>query len=188
MSTKKQSTLAAFGFTKSVFHRGQETVIDIPKTVSEDEYQLECVHCLQIFKNKQGLYVHMKCKHGNISTVEHLIHKDTSESQKYGETSGAPASTESTESEVIEILETTQTVENRQGSDVRKSFNNRFKASAIPHVENGEKAIDVAEKFNFSRVQISKWLKMKDTIFRAAVDENKKLRTRLKSTMSYTKL
>ena len=40
--SKKQATLAAFGFTKSVLHWGQETVIEMPKTVSnEAEYKLE---------------------------------------------------------------------------------------------------------------------------------------------------
>ena len=189
MSKKKQTTLAAFGFTKSVLHRGQETAIDIPKTVSEDEYQLECVHCPKTFKNQQGLSVHIKCKHGNISTEEQPIHEATSESQKSGETSRVPAQPESTESEVIEILETTQTVENRRGSDVRKSYNNRFKASAISLVENGDKAIDVAEKLKISRGQISKWLKKKDSIFAAAVDENKKMRTRLsKPSKKYNEL
>ena len=38
--SKKQTTLAAFGFTNSATHRGQKTTIDLPKTVSEETYKL----------------------------------------------------------------------------------------------------------------------------------------------------
>ena len=113
--SKKQATFAAFGFTKSVLHRGQETVIEMPKTVSnEAEYKLECLHSMQPFKTKQGLSVHIKCKHRNVTTGELLTHEAPCESQGSEETSGlaAPARS-SAESDVIEILETTPSVERR---------------------------------------------------------------------------
>ena len=50
--SKKQATLAASGFTKSLSHRGQETVIEIPKTASINEkYKLRCLYCMQTFEN-----------------------------------------------------------------------------------------------------------------------------------------
>ena len=190
-NVKEKATLTAFGFTKSVLHRGQETVIEMPKTVSnEAEYKLECLHCMQPFKTKQGLSVHIKCKHGNVTTGELLINEALCESQGSEETSGLAASAQSSaESEVIEILETTPSVERRRGRDVRKSINNRFKANTISFVESGEKAIDVAEHLNVSRGQISKWMKQKDEIVKAAVKEIKKMLTRLaKPSKKYNEL
>ena len=75
----------------------------------------------------------------------------------------------------IEILEPTPTVERRRGSDVRNSTTNNFKAKAVAAVDKGDEAIDVAGRLNVSRGQISKWLKMKDEIVHAAVDENKNM-------------
>ena len=80
------------------------------------------------------------------------------------ETSGLAMPAQSSESEVIETLESIPSVERRRGNDVRKSFNNRYKAHAIWLVERGEKAINVGEHLNVSRGQISKWLKLKDKI------------------------
>ena len=141
-------------------------------------------------KIKQGLSVHIKCKHGNVTTRELLTHEVPCESQVSEETSGLAAPAQSSaESEVIEILETTPSVERRRGRDVRKSINNRFNANAISLVESGEKAIDVAEHLNVSRGQISKWMKQKDEIVKAAVKENKKTLTRLaKPSKKYNEL
>ena len=187
--SKKQATFAAFGFTKSVLHKGQETAIEIPKTVSiEEKYKLKCLCCMQTFKNQQRLSVHIKCKHGNVNE-EQPTNETSLESQASGETSGLAMPAKSSESEVIKILETIPSVERRRGSDVRKSFNNRYKAHAISLVESGKKAIDVAEHLNVSRGQISKWLKLKDKILEAVVDENKKMLTRLsKPSKKYNEL
>ena len=73
------------------------------------------------------------------------------------------------------MLEPTPTVERCRGSDVRKSTTNNFKAKAVAAVEKGEKALAVASRLNVCRGQISKWLKMKDKIVHAAVDENKNM-------------
>ena len=70
--SKKQTTLAAFGFTKSATHRGQKTTIDLPKTVSEETYKLKCLLSMQGFKNQQGLSVYLKCKHESITAEDQL--------------------------------------------------------------------------------------------------------------------
>ena len=41
-SKKNQLTLAAFGYTKSVVHRGKETVVDIPLAVPDEYFKLKC--------------------------------------------------------------------------------------------------------------------------------------------------
>ena len=63
----KQTTLAAFNFTKSVEHRGEQTEINIPNYIGiETFFLIKCPHCDPKFKNKQGLGVHIKCLHGTL--------------------------------------------------------------------------------------------------------------------------
>ena len=89
----------------------------------------------------------------------------------------------------MEILETILSVERRRESDVRKSFNNRYKGHAISLVESGDKVIDVTEYLSVSRGHVSKWLKLKDKMLEAAVDENNKMLTRLsKPSKKYNEL
>lgn len=172
--SKKQSTLAAFGFTKTITHRGHDTTVDIPKKVPKETFKLTCQYCMQGFKNQQGLSVHVMCKHADTSaglqlpssTDEPLCESDTT----------------------AEILEPTPTVERRRGSDVRKSITNKLKLKAVAAVENGEKAIEVANRLNVSRGQISKWLKMKDKIVRAVVGENKNMFKVTRPARKYNKL
>ena len=78
-------------------------------------------------------------------------------------------------------------IENRCGRAVRKSITNGFKARAIAAVASGEKPIDAAKKFNVNRSQISKWLKNKDVINKAAVKENKQL-FKVRPTVKYNTL
>ena len=57
----KQPTLGHFKFTKTVSHRGQAVTVDLesePPTKT-----LKCPHCDMMFVNKQGLSIHVKCKH-----------------------------------------------------------------------------------------------------------------------------
>lgn len=62
--SKKQKTLAAMGFTKTVKHRETEAKIDIPLEDHSNEMKEQCHLCNKKFKNKQGLGVHVKCVHG----------------------------------------------------------------------------------------------------------------------------
>ena len=58
-----QKTLAAFGFTKKIVHRGREREVLIPENVDLGNAH-PCGQCNETFKSPQGLAVHMKCKHG----------------------------------------------------------------------------------------------------------------------------
>ena len=60
--SRKQATLKAFGFTRSVSQRGKATEVDIPK-FAEEKF-LPCKQCNKRFKNTPGLSVHMKCRKG----------------------------------------------------------------------------------------------------------------------------
>ena len=59
----KQKTLAAFQFTKSVVHRNKTTEVDIPEEIECKETYFICPHCKEFFLSKQGLAVHIICKH-----------------------------------------------------------------------------------------------------------------------------
>ena len=151
----KQSTLAAFGFTKIITHRGKETNVTIPKTVSEEEFNLKCQHCMQRFKNQQGLSVHLKCKQPAAIVMPQTPSSEKSKTQT--KQSAPSSSTESNDlAVVVEISEPPPAIEKRRGRDVRKSIPLYFKVNAITAVEQGEKTIDVAEQLHVSRGQISK--------------------------------
>ena len=78
--------------------------------------------------------------------------------------------------------------EKRRGCDIRKSLTNKFKSKTIAEVECGMKQIDVAEKYHVNRSQLSKWTKHKDKITRAAVDENKKMFTKIRPSAKYNEM
>ena len=76
------------------------------------------------------------------------------------------------------------------GCDVRKYITNKFNAKAITFVEIRGKAIDVADRLNVSRGQISNWLKMENKIVHAFVDKNRRSLESLvlpESTMNYSR-
>ena len=61
---KRQATLKAFGFTRSLGHRGNEVEIEVPRFVDDAHKLLKCSKCEKKFVNSQGLAVHLKCIHG----------------------------------------------------------------------------------------------------------------------------
>lgn len=187
MSKKIQYTLAAFGFTKSVAHRGEVTAVDIPFVVP-DELKLKCQHCAQEFRSQQGLSVHLMCKHPATPAGDEIScnSKSTSQDDKNLPSTSAATVTEAHQhDQPIEVPDSD--ADKRRGRDVRKSITNKFKARAIAEIEQGEKPIDVAEKYNVNRCQISKWLKMKHKIVYAAVKENKNM-TKLRPAVRYNEL
>ena len=87
--TKKQPMLAAFDFTKTVFHRGGEMKVDLPTSVTLSSANLECLQCEQKFINQQGLSVHIKCKHSIIDgkAIDHIPNTKTelNENENYNQ-------------------------------------------------------------------------------------------------------
>ena len=66
---KRQSSLVAFGFTKTVKHRGKVTEVNIPTMVIEDYEKLfKCSSCPKRFLEKRVLVVHMKYLHPPTTT------------------------------------------------------------------------------------------------------------------------
>ena len=65
-----QKTLASFGFTKKVTHRGKEFDGKTPENTEENKHG--CSHCDQTFQTVQGLAICVKCKHSVIITDENV--------------------------------------------------------------------------------------------------------------------
>ena len=56
--SKRQRTLAAFGFTKSIKHRDWLVPFNIPNAVDEVTHNVSCSNCDKRFMNTQGQGVH----------------------------------------------------------------------------------------------------------------------------------
>ena len=61
---RKQPTLAAFGFSKKVRHRGEGIAIQMPLEAAETLF--ECENCEKSFKSLQGLAFHVTVMHSII--------------------------------------------------------------------------------------------------------------------------
>ena len=59
----KQKSLAFFGFTKKVEHRGQMVDVDLPNESPLNAWKIPCNYCEKKFKTNQGLSIHLKCVH-----------------------------------------------------------------------------------------------------------------------------
>ena len=179
---KKQQTLAAFGFTKTVLYRESEIKVDLPTEVTLSSANLKCLKCEKKFINQQGLSVHIKCKHPMIDN--NAVDDNTPNNKtKLNENENSYKENivlDENENEMAcdtdlphAVLQTKD--ERRRGRDKRRSITNELKSKIIAEVESGEKAIEVSEKYNVNRCQISAWLKKKDVITKAAVNELKSM-------------
>ena len=72
---RKQPTLAAFGFTKKVVHRGEEVAVNMP--LETIEVLIRCDHCEKLFKSEQGLSFHKKVMHGSSNNSSVTISQPT---------------------------------------------------------------------------------------------------------------
>ena len=175
--SKKQQTLAAFGFTKTFLHQGREMKVDLPTEVTLSSANMKCPICEQKFINQQGLSEHIKCKHPIMdnNAVDHTPNNKTKlneneNSYKENIVLDENANEIACDTDVLQTKD-----ERRRGRDKRRSITNELKSKIIAEVESGEKAIEVSEKCNVNRCQISAWLKKKDVITKAAVNELKSM-------------
>ena len=139
--------------SQNPLHTGVNKQPLIPKVVSDEKAKLKCQHCTQQFINQQGLSVHLMCKHAaTAGDQSHSTDQPLCTSRNGKSLSTVSAAISEEEIQQVEISE--PPVERRCGHDVRKSITNRIKAKAIAAVEM-EKNIDVAERLNVNRSQIS---------------------------------
>ena len=104
-----QVTLGAFGFAKSVTHRGNDEVVKIPLVVLEvaTKKKLECYVCHERCNN-QGLSVNLKCRHGVFPEPSNVTEVINEENQCKTVESTSP-STKSTDS--LQSLKSTDTIQ-----------------------------------------------------------------------------
>ena len=192
----KQMTIGAFGFTKSVTNRGNEEVVKMPLVVSgvANEKKLERYVCHERFCNNKGLSVHLKCRHSVILKPSNVIECITEKNQcKTVEFNSSPTeSTNSLQSDTIQPARSTSSepiilgtssdrpteikAENRRGHQRRISRTNIFKSKIIELRETGKTPNEVMDMYSghVSLSPISKWIKNRAKIMKAAAGEFKK--------------
>ena len=174
--SKKQRTLADFGFTKTIIHRGNEMKVDIPNRISDSPPKLKCPNCEQTFLNQQGLSIHILCKHSATNKKENndpsgsckrkIIDTEEGKSQEESIIEESVNGKELEKNEGHVDIQPEEQVDDsaaaskktkydrRRGQEKRKSVTNKFKAKVIAAVESGEKAISVADRFNVNRLSL----------------------------------
>ena len=194
-------TLHAFGITKSFTHRGYEEVLGMPLVVAEvaTERKLECYGCYERFCNNQGLSVHLKCRHGVMlkpSNVTECIN-EVNQCKNVESTSSSTKSTDSLQSlkstDTIQPAECISSesiilgtssgrtielkVENHIGHHHRTSRTNLFKSKIIELRESGKTPNEIMDMHSghVSLSPISKWIKNRAKIMKAAAGEYKKM-------------
>ena len=152
--SKMQQTLAAFGLTKTINHRGTEVKVNIPSLVSDSPLMLKCPTCVKSFVNKPGLSVHMKCVHLSINSKKDnfasfpKIEGGGSKEIEIADTPGPSIYEGSNSAEKEEMIplphfmltHQSKKIELRRGIEKRQSWTNGFKSKIIAEIENGEKS------------------------------------------------
>ena len=211
---KKQKTLGAFGFTKTVKHRGEPTVVDIPNEVDVAKYNtVECANCKGRFKTNQGLGVHkLSCVKNNtdVSKTKDGAHPprgftrpddnqvteadvDTvaSTNTELATEPPTPNDDEYGSSKDVKRKNDETKIDGRKyakGANKRRSYSAKFQADIIHQCQPGVSQHKIAEENNINQALISKWLKKKDSIIAAAVDQHKKLFTKQRPSTKYKQL
>ena len=80
-----QPTLAKFGFSKSIEHRGSQRDVNLPDFVAKTQKKFTCSTCSKAFVNQQGLSVHEKCLHGVVDEGKILAKSSHSTPKTEGE-------------------------------------------------------------------------------------------------------
>ena len=75
-----------------------------------------------------------------------------------------------------------------KGANKRRSYSAKFQADIIHQCQPGVSQHKIAEENNINQALISKWLKKKDSIIAAAVDQHKKLFTKQRPSTKYKQL
>ena len=183
-----QKTLAAFNFTKTIFHRSEAVEVPIPEVIDSKETYLCCEECNGFFKNKQALSVHVICKHpmgevnNNKKEANNLIPKSAPRSSDIVndvlKTVLSAVFTEVLGDENEKSAEKTniKASSNRRGANYRRSYSASFKFDVIKEVESGEETeLSIEAKYKVNRSLVFKWKKDKDKIIKAATGEHKNL-------------
>ena len=176
MCANRQPTLGSFGFIKHVSHRGVWNEIILPD-ISEQP-KLECPHCDDKFKNQQGLTVHLKCKHGNISESTNVEINNVPLTSSIAEIENVS----NVDSEELQLgvseaqdISIEPPAKRSRGQDSRRQYNSVFKAKIVSNLEAGVSPKVLAQKHTISKSMLSMWRLNKGKIMLAASNDHKKL-------------
>ncbi|XP_065658758.1 jerky protein homolog-like [Hydra vulgaris] len=182
---RKQPTLAAFGFTKNVMHRGEMSAIRLP--LEAVETSVECKHCKKLFKSQQGLAFHVKVIHG-------ISKQDCKHSQ-------SQVLQRNEELITLAVKDVLNNIVNKVVSEMKKSEESRqlagkkrhqytaaFKAEAINAYGYEANQETIAESFGVTQSQISRWLKKKETIIKDAESSYRRLFLKGRRSTKYLEL
>lgn len=185
----KQKSLGAYGFTKTVVHRGVPINVSIPEYVDPDVSNIPCNHCSMSFKTNQALALHTKCKHP-LADAEPPVKKRNTVNQtlpsppkeKHSVDSVIEAESKTVLNVVIKrvvgIVGKSEGAKQLKGKK-RHKYTAQFKADAINACEDpNESQLTVAEKFGVSQSQISRWWTDRHGIRKDASDKLRKLHTK----------
>ena len=196
----KQKSLGAFGFTRTIVHRGEPTKADIPEYVDPKANNIPCNHCSMTFKQTQYLSIHMKCKH-----PEHLLEPPTKKQRELKQVSSSmkgnkkPSVDSVIKAEVSDVLsgivkKVVGNVAKSEGAQQlrgkkRHKYTAQFKADAIHALEDpNESQLTVSEKFGVTQSQISRWWNDRLSIRKDAADKLRKLHTKGRKARKYLDL
>ena len=191
---KKQRTLGAFGFTKSVSHQGEKVQLKLPDfSGPEAAKSISCAHCPQKFKNNQGYAVHLKCinhdKEELVKTLPINTFKDKKEDIRATVLSVMEKLVSNVEEAIIEgDTKAEKTISNRRGRGRRGKYTVLFKAKVISDVQPEVLQEQLAEKYCINQSLISKWLRDKNKILKEASEKNRKNLTKMRRGTKYREL
>ena len=193
----KQKSLAAFGFSKTVVHRGVANRVFIPEYVDEVKGTINCSHCTMKFKTKQGLAVHAKCKHPSFEPAEKKVRITKESLSTSSEKSISIDSIVRSEvqdvlngvvGKVVGIVGKSEGTKQPKGKK-RHGYTAQFKAEVIHACDSpNESQLTVAERFGVSQSQVSRWMKDRINICRDACDKLRKLHKKGRKLRKYTEL
>ena len=183
---RKQSTLAAFGFIKNVKHRSTEMAIQM--SLETVETLFECENCEKSFKSPQGLAFHAKIMHSIIPKEDR-------------KTSEPPVMQSNEELISLSVKDVVKNLVNKIVRARAKSeaaskvadkkhhqYSAAFKAEAINACDNGANQRSIAESFNVTQSQISRWLKKRKTILEDTTSSHRKLYPKGRRSTKYLEL
>ena len=171
---KRQKTLAYFGVTKKIKHRGENVPVHIPEEIDMVVKVLQCPKCKQRFKTHQGLGVHkLACMKGEDIASYDVPNQTPDHDDDLVITSQHGSSAENQES----AEGTKKKVDGRKnckGAVRRNKHTAVFMAKVIHECQSDVSQYVVATNNGISQSLVSKWLKRKNEIIEASTDALRK--------------
>ena len=193
----KQTSLGKFGFTKIVTKKDGTAELCNVSSVQMDSNEIHtCNHSKLKFRNPGALSTHTTCKHGIVPVVKTIISSTISNTVIHIDNNGNIPELQPNLSHTsisVNSKETKRKNTEDKHSYLKKkrlSYPAKFKMQVIEDQENGLKPNELVEKYSNFRLdesKISRWMKKKTDILKAAAGEHKNL-LKIRPSVKYNKL